>query len=361
MTSHRDQLREALVGAAGRQITARARRQRITRAGGGAVVVLIIAIAVFIGLNAVDTEPALADTFEIQRTGDDVLIDVIGSVDDPDDARAELAAAGISATLEPRLAAPSLQGVVVAAETFGLDSVTVDGTRVEQIRLDARQVELTIYYGAPAGPGEPHLATESVPNCTADYARHPALDILEQIRADYGPDLRVPRIITTGAQEVTADQPSADIVVAVLPLSQDQAMVLVSQDDPDQRLAHLPATPTTRPTRSHVSGRRCGHDIDSGADEYRVAPNPPASDDLARDEANYHPKRRIIPYRSASVGVTIPKRRVGGGVSLASTSPNLATDHPRSPPLFGVSRPSDRTPAGPSRPPRDVCKMYAEV
>lgn len=233
MTSHRDQLRTALVEAAGRQITAHERRRRLARTGAAVVAFLAVTAGAFIGLNTIESEPASATTFEIQRTGDEIFIEIIGRVDDPEVARAELAAAGIDATLEPQAAAPSLEGVIVAAEANALDTLIADGTRVEQIQLGAADVQLTIFYGRLAEPGEAYIATESTPNCATDYARRPVTALVAVIEADHGPVVRFQRIIATGAEELSADDlTEQDIVVDVLPLTDGEAIVLVTQEDP---------------------------------------------------------------------------------------------------------------------------------
>lgn len=233
---HRTLLREELVAAAARRARpAQPAPARHKRRWPPALVAAAITVVVVLGTAVIagTPRPASADTFRVAIRDGEVVVTVEGLVEDPDDAEAELRAAGLDATLSAQPAAPSLNGVVVATtSTFGpLDSES-DGTRILAFRIPADERRpFTIEYGRAARPGETYVATEPVPACD-HYAGKPLGDaVVAEIARRWGPDVSWQRQsggAVTGVQ--AQDVGERDVVVTVVPLSPRSVLVRVTDD-----------------------------------------------------------------------------------------------------------------------------------
>lgn len=235
MTDHRSELRRELLVAAQRRhretaATAARRTTRRLRVPVSAGLVLTLGLALIAAL-ARDAPPASADVFKVTVQGQDLIIEVVGRVQSPSAAIAELEAAGIQAEVVPVPAAPSLVGQIVSAFTdFGdMDSET-DGGRTTAIRISADVTgTLTLRYGRAAKPGEVYEATESVPDC-GNYAGRTVTDGLRRtIGSTYGPNIRWQEVsdgIPSGIGEGVVS-PAAEII-DVLPTATDAVLVIVT-------------------------------------------------------------------------------------------------------------------------------------
>jgi hypothetical protein len=169
--------------------------------------------------------------FRVTVQGQDLVIEVVGRVQSPSAAVAELEAAGIHAEVVPVPAMPSLVGQIVSAFTdFGdLDSET-DGGRTTAIRISADATgTLTIRYGRAAKPGEVYEATESAPDC-GTYAGRTVTDGLRRaIGSTYGPHIRWQEVSEGIPSSISEDgvNPDAEII-DVLPTAPNAVLVIVT-------------------------------------------------------------------------------------------------------------------------------------
>lgn len=235
MTDYRSELRRELLVAAQRRhrqtsATAARRTTRRLRVPVTAGLVLAIGLALVAGL-ARDAPPASADVFKVTVQGQDLVIKVVGRVQSPAAATAELGAAGVQAEVVPVPAAPSLVGQIVSAFTdFGDMDSENDGGRTTAIRIPAEMPgTLTIRYGRAAKPGEVYEATESVPDC-GTYAGRTVTDGLRRsIGSTYGPNVRWQQVSGGTPSGIGGDvvSPAAQII-DVLPTAPDAVLVIVT-------------------------------------------------------------------------------------------------------------------------------------
>lgn len=231
MKTHRDRLREELLHAAER------RGNDVHRGSARSLKYLVVAAALFLvgllgtGWLTVTSTPAAADVFEVERTGSEIVVSVVDTVDDPDEARSELEAEGIRARLVGRPSAPSLVGAITAVSSGELDlSQTFDGRRLAELRIPVapQEPELVLEYGRRAMPGEDYAVTESSTICAGLFGRQLSRDLLSQVRRVHGPELRLQ---TVGGDILNPDDsllPRLSLV-DILPLASDRVLVLATE------------------------------------------------------------------------------------------------------------------------------------
>lgn len=234
MTGHRTELRRELLAAAHRlskEVDKVPVRQHPSRRVGVLVVACSVVALVLITVVTRDPERASAEVFDFTVVGRELVIEVVGPVDDPEAATADLDAEGVQARLVPVPAAPSLVGQVVYAfrDLGEMDSET-DGSRTTLIRLPARSAgTLTLGYGRAAESDEDYEATESIPDC-GTYARRTLTDGLRrQIREAHGPNLRWQEISDGVPSNIAGNavSPNAQIV-DVLPTAPQTVLIVVT-------------------------------------------------------------------------------------------------------------------------------------
>jgi len=233
VADHRTELRRELLAAAHRLDNAdKVRpRQPLRRVGvlAAAFALLVVATALVVTRGP---DPAAADVFSITVQDHDLVIEIVGAVDDAKAATAELDAEGIHAKLVPVPAAPSLVGEVVSAfSDFGeMDNKNVGG-RTTEIRIPVDAVgTLTIRYGREAKPDETYEATESVPDCRSAYAGRIVTDGIRRQLADaYGPEIRWQEFADGTPSNIDGDavRPRAEII-DVLPIDPRTVLILVT-------------------------------------------------------------------------------------------------------------------------------------
>lgn len=235
MTDHRSELRHELLVAAqrrNRMAVEIARRRTTRRRRVPVAACLLLALGLVLVAAVVrDAPPASADMFKVTVQGQDLVIEVVGRVESPAAARAELGAVGVQAEVVPIPAAPSLVGQIVSAFIdFGdMDSET-DGGRTTTIRIPADAPgTLTIRYGRAAKRGELYEATESAPDCGTYSGRLVTDGLRRTIGNTYGPTVRWQEVSGGNPSSIEGDEvsPAAEII-DVLPTAQDVVLVIVT-------------------------------------------------------------------------------------------------------------------------------------
>lgn len=234
MADHRSELRRELLAAAHRSSSnAEERSRHAPRRAKLFIATGVVGVIAALSLVVVrESDPAAANVFSFTVQDDDLVIEIVGSVDDADAAVEELGAEGIHADLVPVPAAPSLVGQIVSAfSDFDEVEATSSGGRTTEMRIPADSPgTLTIRYGRDAEANEEYEATESVPDCGSAYAGRPVTDSLRRQLADtYGPTLRWQEIDAGTPSNITGDEirPSA-LIVDVLPVNPRTVLVLVT-------------------------------------------------------------------------------------------------------------------------------------
>jgi hypothetical protein len=242
VADHRERLRAELIAAARREHQ-RLERRPLRRLVPVAVAAAALVVAVALG-SVLRSDPVAADVFRIQRTGSDQLVvDVIGPIRDPERAAAELEAVGLSVTLEAVPTPPSLVGDLVAltveAPVAGpvapLEPET-DGARVVGSRAEPRGVgRVVIHYGRPAADGEPYTANDTVPGCEDLSGERISDDVARRITREHGPSIRWQLLDDGRVRELPFDQlPEDAVVLRVIGLASDAALAVVTTS-PDWR------------------------------------------------------------------------------------------------------------------------------
>jgi hypothetical protein len=247
MTDHRSELRRQLLDAAARRARDAATTAPTPADGPGratgrrwaptvaVAVATALAIALAAGVLGTEARPAAADTFEIERDGEDLVIDVVGRVDDPDEAARELRAVGQEVVLIGVPAAPTMVGVVVSASAEITEPrVEVRDGRVESIRVRRDQPHLlTIRYGRGATGGEAFEATESIPNCRSFAGEAITPERVQRIERAHGPQVRWQQVGAEGVGPVEESEIDDDATfLDILPLSGNTVMVVVTDGTP---------------------------------------------------------------------------------------------------------------------------------
>lgn len=234
MTDHRTELRRELLAAAHRmhrEVDNDGARRSSRRMGILIGACSVVALAVVGAVIARDTEPASANVFDFSIKDQDLVIEIVGTVDDLEAAKADLGAEGVQARLVPVPAAPSLEGQVVSAfADFGQIEVETDGGRTTTITIpvDAPGT-LTIRYGRPAEPNEDYEATESAPDCGTYAGRTVTQSLRRQIGEIYGPNLRWQELSDGIPSNVDGNTLSPDAaIVDMLPTGPQSVLVVVT-------------------------------------------------------------------------------------------------------------------------------------
>jgi hypothetical protein len=242
LTDHRNELRRQLLDAAARRADAptptigagyATRRRWPPIVAVAAAITVVTAFA--IGFLGADARPVAADTFEIQRDGEDLVIDVVGRVDNPADAALELRAVGQEVELIGVPAAPTIVGAIVSASAeIAEPKVEVRDGRVESIRVRRDQPGLlTIRYGRHATSGEAFEATESIPNCHMFAGEAVTRERVRRIERAHGPRVRWQQVGADGVAALRRSEIDDDAAfVDIFPLSGDTVMVIVTDGTP---------------------------------------------------------------------------------------------------------------------------------
>lgn len=238
MTAPQTDLRAQFVAAAQRLIDRR-RRRRLRVIGGAAALLAVVGVlAIFITHSP---PPAMADVFDVSHEEEQITITVLNQIKDADAAREELKQGGVQADVHPVPTPSYLTGRVVSVEfDSGAIDVTMDGPRVESVRLPSVRGRITLYYGRAAQTGESYQATGSPPDCEK-FANHiVSTSVRTEIADEYGPFVRwlmqrngVPESIDE------TDLSPASQVVDIHPLSPNEVLVIVTDGD------NMPAPGTT--------------------------------------------------------------------------------------------------------------------
>lgn len=233
VADRRERLRAELDAAAhrlaGQQPRSRPDRRWPNRVLVAAVVVAALTtVAVF-----ARPDPAAANTFTVSRQGRDVVITVVGTVDDPAEARAELAEAGIKAVMVDHPVPPSLVGTVLSISSPDADVDTADGggLRVRQARfVSSSELSVVVGYGRPAAPDETYAFTEPPPGC-ADLVGAPVdRHVVDAVHDEFpgGIEWRV----LDGPSPPPETVPVGARVVTMMPLAAGRGAVFVVVNGP---------------------------------------------------------------------------------------------------------------------------------
>lgn len=233
-TSHQIELRRQLLEAArGRQHETLTRAVGFRRARHVAPLVVagIVGVALLAARVISEAGPAEADTFTFSILGDELVITVIGVVDDPAAAAAELEQRGFDVRIKAVPAAPRYEGKVISASSDDA-SVRVDTSEgvVDAIRMPVgQQASLTINYGREASEGERYQATGSVMDCSA-YAAQTVSPLLQRKLAErYGPTIRWQQVSGAGITDIRTEELGEEaMIVDIVPLSDSTVMVIVT-------------------------------------------------------------------------------------------------------------------------------------
>lgn len=242
MADHRDRLRAELLSAARREHQ-RHERRSLRRAVPVAVVAAALLAIVAVG-SVLRSDPVAADVFRIQQTGGGgIVVDVVGSIRDPERAAAELEAVGLSVTLEAVPTPPSLVGDLVslvveppaAGPPAPLERET-DGAKVVGFRTEPGDVgKVVILYGREAADGEAYVANDTVPGCEELSGERISDGLARRISEDHGPAIRWQLFDDQQIREMPFDElPDDAVVLRVIGLSSDAALAMVTTS-PDWR------------------------------------------------------------------------------------------------------------------------------
>lgn len=201
------------------------------RLAAAAVAAAVLAVVLLGSFLVRDTRSAAADTFTFNVEGDELVISVVDTVEDPGDAAAELERRGFDVNMVAVPAAPHYEGEIisVASEMRNLRVEASDGA-VHTIRVptDSRG-PLTLEYGRTASTGESYRATGSVRDCS-QYADQQVTPVLRrEIGERYGPKIRWQEVSDFGIVDLSAEDlaPEATIV-DIIPLSDSSVLVIVT-------------------------------------------------------------------------------------------------------------------------------------
>lgn len=241
--SHRDQLRRELLEAARRRAETQRQAEQTPgsdragpqarRIGAWLAAAAAVVGAALVGAGAFGTTPVAASVFDINEDDDYVIIDVIGKVSDPQEAAAELEAAGIIVEMVGRPAAPSLVGDIVAVQApeGSLPDIADDGIRVEGVRLPAKHRAVRVEYGREARNDERYEASEPPPGCSGLAGERLTRSMATFLTRAHGPRIRWD-ILDLGETDVALDAIVGDVRIAtILPLSPAETLVVVTTGD----------------------------------------------------------------------------------------------------------------------------------
>lgn len=236
MNRHRDDLRRELVGAASQRrevqglIPAPVRSQaRIIAVAAAALLVVAVASVVASG-----SRPAAADTFRVEIDGEELVIEVVGRIDDPDAAAAELERNGLSVDLVGVPTPPSLVDVIVSVSFESVEAnIDRQDGRVRSVRIPRNVSEsLTVRYGRAASQFEAFEATESVPDCGTYSGKLVTEALISEVRRAYGPQIRWQTVGPNGIeQQPDGRLPTGSRLVDLLPIGVGEVLAIVTDGD----------------------------------------------------------------------------------------------------------------------------------